>query len=410
MAKTITFQVTDACNLKCTYCYQTHKNNHSMPFDTAKHFIDKILSTDDHEYYVNPETSMGCVIEFIGGEPLLEIDLIDKITDYFISQLILKDHPWATRFRISICSNGILYFDEKVQRYLKKHRDHLSFSITIDGNKELHDSCRITVDGEGSYDIAMAAVNDWRSLGNHMGSKITIAPQNVIYTFNAVKSMVENDYDQININCVFEEGWTYDHATILYYELKKLADYMINNSLLDTHDVSIFDENLFKPQDSTELQNWCGGNGSMIAIDYKGDIYPCIRYMESSLGGRQRPLKVGNVFDGILKDPLDIKMFNELEAIDRRSQSTDECFNCPIGAGCAWCTAYNYEVFGTPNKRATFICPMHKARALANIYLWNKWYIKTGDKKVFKNYVPDNWALQIIPQEELNMLKKLEER
>ena len=54
------------------------------------------------------------VIEFIGGEPFLEIDLIDKITDYFINKLIKLNHPWATRYRISICSNGILYFEPKV--------------------------------------------------------------------------------------------------------------------------------------------------------------------------------------------------------------------------------------------------------------------------------------------------------
>ena len=58
----------------------------------------------------------------------------------------------------------------------------------------------------------------------------------------------------------------------------------------------------------------------------------------------------------------------------RCSQSTDECINCPIAAGCAWCSAYNYEYFGELNKRATFICIMHKARALANVYFWNKYY------------------------------------
>jgi len=44
---------------------------------------------------------------------------------------------------------------------MKKHLDHLSFSISIDGNKQLHDSCRIFPDGSGSYDIAMAGVKHW---------------------------------------------------------------------------------------------------------------------------------------------------------------------------------------------------------------------------------------------------------
>jgi sulfatase maturation enzyme AslB (radical SAM superfamily) len=57
--------------------------------------------------------------------------------DYFLDQAIKKHHPWATAYMISICSNGVLYFDPKFQAFIKKHRSHLSFSISIDGNKKL---------------------------------------------------------------------------------------------------------------------------------------------------------------------------------------------------------------------------------------------------------------------------------
>ena len=46
-AKDITLQVTDACNMACTYCYQHNKGKHSMSFDTAKAFIDMILDADE---------------------------------------------------------------------------------------------------------------------------------------------------------------------------------------------------------------------------------------------------------------------------------------------------------------------------------------------------------------------------
>jgi len=41
-----------------------------------------------------------------------------------------------------------------------------------------------------------------------MGSKMTLAPANVMYTFEAVKSLIEQGYTEINLNCVFEKGWT----------------------------------------------------------------------------------------------------------------------------------------------------------------------------------------------------------
>ena len=89
--------------------------------------------------------------------------------------------------------------------------------------------------------------------------------------------------------------------------------------------------------------NWCGGTmQGMLAIDRKGNIYPCLRYMETSLGTDQPPMIVGNIYDGIGHNPADKYIIEGLEKITRKSQSTEECFNCPIAQGCAWCSAYNY--------------------------------------------------------------------
>lgn len=405
-----TIQLTDACNLRCTYCYQINKGHHVITPEIGKKFIDMIIDeTMGIKEYNDGKQTDGIILEFIGGEPFLEIDLIDEFTDYFINELIRKRHPLATRFRIGICSNGLLYFNEKVQRYIKKHLNHLSFSISIDGNKELHDSCRIQPDGSGSYDIAMAGVKHFTEvLHGRMGSKMTLAPGNINHTFEAVKSLIESNYDVIHLNCVYEKGWTVEHARILYEQLKLLADYMIENDLTEKIYVAMFEQNFFRPKAEDDLQNWCGGNGRMISVDWKGDIYPCIRYMESSLGDGRPPLIIGNVYDGVLQKQEHIDCNHCLKCIDRRTQSTDECFNCPIAEGCAWCTAYNYQVFGTPDARATYICVMHKARALANAYYWNKKFHKEGSNKRMKLWIPEDWALEIISHDEWEMLKKLE--
>lgn len=145
----------------------------------------------------------------------------------------------------------------------------------------------------------------------------------------------------------------------------------------------------------------------MIACDWDGRIYPCIRYMEMSLGGCQEPMVLGDVDHGILKEPRHRECFECLRAIDRRTQSTDECFYCPIAEGCSWCSAYNYQVFGTADKRATYICEMHKARALANAWFWPRYYASKGQDKPYTLYVPDEWALAIISEDELNEIKEM---
>jgi radical SAM peptide maturase (CXXX-repeat target family) len=410
LSQSVTFQVTDDCNLACTYCYQIHKGKRRMSFETAKKYIDLIISGEKgFSNYINPEKSPGIIIEFIGGEPFLEIDLIDQICTYFSNKLIEEQHPWATKYCFSICSNGVLYFDEKVQSFLRKWKDHISFSITIDGNKELHDSCRVFPDGKPSYDLAVTAAKDWMSKGYQMGSKITIAPDNVVYFYDAIKHMVELGYEEINANCVYEKGWEPKHATILYSEMKRVADYFLENNLdfERTYFCSIFSENLFTPKSESDLENWCGGNGVMLSCDPDGVLYPCIRYMESSLGDDQVPYSIGNVDIGIAQTECDKCRVDCLKKIDRKTQSTEECFNCPIAEGCSWCTAYNYQVFGTPDARATYICIMHKARALGNAYFWNKYYRQHNMNKRMKIYVPDEWALDIINEDELNMLKEL---
>jgi radical SAM protein with 4Fe4S-binding SPASM domain len=81
----------------------------------------------------------------------------------------------------------------------------------------------------------------------------------------------------------------------------------------------------------------CGGDGNMISVDPRGDIFPCIRFMKSSLGETIEPIKIGNVYDGISTTEDEQKREDSVTVITRRSQSNDICYECPIGEGCAWC-------------------------------------------------------------------------
>lgn len=398
--KDITLQVTDACNMACTYCYQHNKGHHSMPFEVGKAFIDMLLDADERTNEYITSTKCQCVIiNFIGGEPWLEVDLISKLSDYFIGELFRRKHPWAIKFMFSICSNGLLHFDERVQAYIRRHGQHLGYSISIDGGKDLHDSCRVDLAGNGTYDRAMAAVEQyWTEFHGTIGSKMTIAPGNVDKVADAVEDMIEHGYKMIHLNCVYEEGWTNDHAKTLYWQLHSLTDWLIEHNLQDEVELSIFSKICGHPMHEEDNQNWCGGVGFMLAVDYKGDIYPCLRYMESSVGSNQPAYIIGNVYDGIRRLPEHRQRVACLECVTRRSQSTDECWYCPIAQGCGWCSAYNYECFGTPNARATFICCMHKARALANVYYWRRRGVE------YSMDCPKSWAVEIIGQEEYEKL------
>ena len=102
IAKSITFIVTKDCQLACKYCYLVGKNTKErMSWDVAKRAIDYIL---DHEADMKEES---VIWDFIGGEPFLEIDLIDKICDYLKVEMFRRNHHWFNSYRFSFSTKEL---------------------------------------------------------------------------------------------------------------------------------------------------------------------------------------------------------------------------------------------------------------------------------------------------------------
>ena len=408
--RVVTFQLTERCNLACTYCYQVAKTPRVLEFETAKRFIDLLIEESYKEdSMVSIYNTNGIILEFIGGEPLLEVELMDKITDYFRKVLIEKKHDWLLNFRISMISNGVLYFNPDFQKYLQKNKSIMSFSISLDGCKELHDKCRLFHNGEGSYDIVeKACLHHLKHYDNDMTTKMTFAPENIEYAYEAILNLIKLGYKTIYCNPVYENVWKPEHTKVYYEQLKKIADYLIDNKLYEDIEISAFDNNHFNKIDlSTDDKNYCGSTGSMISLDCDGYIYPCIRFMKSSLGDKVEPFTIGHIDTGIGKLPNHKKHINILDTITLTSQSTDECINCNISGGCGWCTAYNYQETGSANKRVVSICGLHKARALANVYYWNSIYKKEGVSDVFKINIKEEDVINIVGEAESKMIMEL---
>lgn len=368
----VTFIVTEDCNLRCSYCYQHNKSQKAMSKSTAKRAVDFLFEEDKIGAYYNASQSKGIILEFIGGEPFLEIDLIDYITEYFKYKSHKNNHIWKDNYMLTFSTNGTLMNDSRVQHYIERNKNKVSLSITVDGNQELHDSCRKFADGTGSYVLASNALKINVAANPHASTKLTICPDNVMYLFPAIKNLYEElGCHFVYANCVYEEGWEQKDADTFYTELIKLADYIVDGGLYSDFYCSLFSETIGKPE--TDLnRNWCGGTGKMLAIGTDGSCYPCQRYTAASLGDTQSPFNIGNINDGLLKKRSMCEQCEKLKCITLLTQSSNECLNCPISTGCSLCSAYNYEKFGDPNVRATYICIMHRARVKANEYFWRK--------------------------------------
>lgn len=368
MAKNITFIVTKDCQLACKYCYLVGKNSKArMSWEVAKQAIDYIL---DHEEDMKEES---VVWDFIGGEPFLEIDLIDRICDYLKTEMFRRNHHWFNSYRFSFSTNGINYHTDKVQQFIQKNRDHLSIGITIDGTERKHDLNRIYKgDGRGSYADVVRNIPLWQQQFPGAGTKVTISSADLPYIKESVLHLYSLGIHEVNINCVFEDVWQPGDDLLFEEQLMKLADEIIDKGYYKDYACSFFTERLGKPLDCVlQNQNWCGA-GRMLAVDAEGNFYPCTRFAQYSLRSKKAWI-IGNIHDGIDKNKL-----RPFLTLDRCTQSPQKCIDCEVAEGCAWCQGENYDAADTATiyQRSTAICLMHKARVRANNYYWNKLYRK----------------------------------
>lgn len=367
MRKEITFIVTKDCQLACKYCYLVGKNNKErMNLETAKMAVDYILTSPD--LFAEDEVAWA----FIGGEPLLEIELIDKISDYIKKQMYRLDHRWFDSYMLNITTNGINYAEKKVQDFIEKNKTHVNIGITIDGTETKHNINRVyKKTGKGSYCDIIKNIPLWLNQFPETATKVTISSEDIPYIKESVIHIFNLGINNVYINVVFEKVWRNGDDFLYEQQLTELADYIIDNNLYNTKMCSFFDEKIGKPLDYKHNNNWCGA-GKMLSIDAAGNFYPCTRFAQYSLRDKDAWI-IGNIHDGI-----DANKLRPFLTLDRTTQSPQKCIDCEVASGCAWCNGENYDAAQTHTvfERATAICKMHKARVRANNYYWNKLYRK----------------------------------
>ena len=346
-AQSLTFIVTEDCNLRCKYCYITHKaSNKKMNFSVAKKFIDYVLNSEMIKQH-------AVTLDFIGGEPLLEIELIDKICDYFKLKTYEMGISWYWNYRISICTNGVNYLDKRIQKFISKNKSKLSMTITIDGTKAKHDLQRVFPDGTGSYDVVKKNVDVWKNQF-YASTKVTFASADLKYLKDSIIELWQEGIPEIAANVVFEDVWKEDDDKIFEEQLRELADYILENHLFDKYQCSLFDDSIGQPYTEDMLKLTSCGAGKMLAVGVDGKLYPCMRYCSYSLN-HQDEYVIGHVNTGIDYDKV-----RPFEAATFKLQSDEECINCKIASGCSFCQGFNYDNADTPTNFQKFELDVYK--------------------------------------------------
>lgn len=355
----IVFILTQDCQLSCKYCYLVGKNNSGkMTWDTAKKIVDYLMSL--------PACEESLVVDFIGGEPLLEIDLISQISDYIVEELKRLNHRWLNDFTFRLTTNGLLYSTHKVQEYINKYKSYLKIQISIDGTKRKHDLNRVFKNNEGSYEKIIPNVRLWiTQFKSSAQAFMVVSHEDLPYLYESVVHHIEIGIRDIVISLVVEDVWKEGDGLILERELIKVADYIFSKGIEDYIHISSFDS-LIGDKEKDNLIHPCGI--PMYVFDYSGQIYSCIRFSQFSLRNK-KTRTIGN-----LKTGIDFNKLRPLMCFYRDVAYPKECLECEIGSCCRWCPAENYDASesGTIFQRTTTVCELHKATVRAKNYYWNK--------------------------------------
>ena len=367
-ARNVAFGVSEACQLRCRYCYVVGKSPRRMPFEIARRTIEYLLG---HRAVF---AERAVTWEFGIGEPLLEIELIDQISDHLKRRLFELQHPWFDHYRFNLSTNGLLYDDARVQRYIEKNRAHLSVGFSLDGTREKHDRQRVYPDGRGSYDDVVRNVPLWLEQFPEAHTKATLGSGDLPYVKESVLHLWSLGIKTVMMNVVFEEVWQEGDDELFEDQLRQLADHILEHDLYTRYNCTLFSDDIGHPLDPLrDNGNWCGA-GQMLVVDAHGDFYPCHHFLRPSLVKRP-PLVIGNCFTG-----LDFNRLRPFVALNRVVQSPPECVECEVASGCAYCKGLDYDESdtGTLYQRATYICKLHKAQVRANQYYREQFRARLG--------------------------------
>lgn len=146
---TVALTLTNSCNLTCEYCFANQGKydipNLHMSYETAKKSIDLVIES------VKKNNSDSIKVAFFGGEPLLAFDLIEKIVNYTNENI-----PPNIKVRYIITTNGTL-MNPNIAQFMNKHK--FEVTVSIDGNKHVHDYYRKYPNMRGSYEDVVKAIN-----------------------------------------------------------------------------------------------------------------------------------------------------------------------------------------------------------------------------------------------------------
>lgn len=347
VVKALCLHIAHDCNLACRYCFagKGEYNGEAalMSFEVGKKAIDFLVGNSGHRRNLE--------VDFFGGEPLMNFDVVKQIVEY--GRSLEEEHN--KKFRFTLTTNGVLLNDE-IMEYVNKEMSNLVLSI--DGRKEINDKMRPARNGKGSYDIILPKYIKAAESRNQTDYYVrgTFTHYNTDFVKD-VLHLADLGFKQISVEPVVsppEEPYAITEEDIP--AICEGYDELAREMLAREREGKGF--NFFHYMIDLEggpcvakRLSGCGSGTEYLAVTPWGDLYPCHQFVGNE------DFLLGNLDEGIKRNDIcsDFKLCNVYSKPKCR-----ECFARFFCSGGCAANAYNFH--GSINESYDIGCELQKKR------------------------------------------------
>ncbi len=314
--------LTHSCNLACVYCYEKHKSDCRMSFATAKEIIRR-----EFELVESSDKYGSLRIEFFGGEPFLEFDLLRRIVEW------VEFEAWAVPYRFFVTTNGTL-LTPVMKKWLKEQKDRLTVGLSFDGTPEMQN-----VNRSNSFD----KIDLPFFLENYPEQtiKMTVSTLSLNLFAQGVIYLQERGF-RVDPSCACGEDWDDKCFQEYQSQLFQLAQYYLDHP--DTDPIGLLDihfNDVLLPVFETPR---CGAGKGFVTYDVTGERYPC------------------HMFSPVVLSLERSKHFSNIDIQEQTSFMDTRCTTCPVVNICTTCYGYNYSQVGYPGVRDVRLCKLFQCQ------------------------------------------------
>ena len=345
--KALCLHIAHTCNLNCSYCFASQGKYHGeralMSFEVGKRALDFLIE--------NSGSRRNLEVDFFGGEPLMNFDVVKRLVEY--ARSIEKEKN--KNFRFTLTTNGVLVDDDVIDF---ANREMSNVVLSLDGRREVHDRYRVDYAGNGSWDKIVPKFQKFVAArgGKNYYMRGTFTHANPDF-LEDIKVMLDLGFSELSMEPVVAAkgdpaALTEEDKAIVLKQYEQLAELMLRRDkegkpftfyhyMIDLKGGPCIYKRI----------SGCGSGTEYMAVTPWGDLYPCHQFV-----GDEK-FKLGDIWNGVSNTEIQ-KEFASCNVYAR-----EECRDCWAKLYCSGgCAANAYHSTGSVRGVYKYGCDLFRKR------------------------------------------------